>query len=30
MSAAGHTITIEHVDKGDKSTKTKKTDDKSE
>ena len=30
MSAAGCTVTIEHIDKGDKSKKTQKTDDESE
>ena len=30
LSAARRTITIEHIDQGDKSTKTKKTDDESE
>ena len=30
VSVAGCTITIEHIDKGDESTKTKKTDDESE
>ena len=30
VSAAGHTITIEHVNKGDESMNTKKTDDESE
>ena len=29
MSAAGHTVTIEHIDKRDKSMETKKTDDES-
>ena len=29
MSAAGHTIMIERINKGDESTETKKTDDKS-
>ena len=30
VSAARHTITIEHIDQGDESTKTKKTDDELE
>ena len=30
VSAAGRTIMIEHIDQGDESTKTKKTDDESE
>ena len=30
VSAAGRTVTIEHIDQGDESTKTKKTDDESE
>ena len=30
VSAAGHTITIKHVDQGDESMKTKKTDDELE
>ena len=30
VSVAGCTITIEHIDQGDESTKTKKTDDESE
>ena len=30
VSAAGHTITIEHIDQRDESRKTKKTDDESE
>ena len=30
MSAAGHTMTIEHIEQGDESKKTQKTDDKSE
>ena len=30
MSAAGCTVTIEHIDQGDESAKTKKTDDESE
>ena len=29
MSTAGHTVLIKHIDKGDKSVGTKKTDDKS-
>ena len=30
MSAAGCTVTIEHIERGDESKKTQKTDDKSE
>ena len=30
MSAAGHTVTIEHIKKGDESKKIQKTDDESE
>ena len=30
VSVAGRTIMIEHIDQGDKSTKTRKTDDESE
>ena len=30
VSAAGHTVTIEHIEQGDKSKKTQKTDDESE
>ena len=30
VSAAGRTVTTEHIDQGDKSVKTKKTDDKLE
>ena len=29
VNVAGHTITIEHINQGDKSMKTKKTDDES-